>query len=670
MKKVLGLFIFLFGIIFSNLNAAEMFQTVEPKDATLVKTDSSKEFCNVCGMHLTKYYKTNHTAEFKNGHKEQYCSLHCLAEVHKNHAQKIKNIQVVDTNSLKLIDASKAFYVVGSSKEGTMSSVSEYAFLTKVEAEKFKKELEIKKNQELEDLKSKEQDLENIAQVNTLLETISKIETELKDNILLKRYSNYLSYSKISTELAILRDTLKRKTNITDEQAYQLHNKIRVKENELELIDEYKGSPIGGLINPPEIEKYENITNPFGIINALSQIKKLENNKKIFKTLESDIDYLTIKLDEELLLYLELFNLDLKPEFKEKITFLDKEKKDFVMILEIVSTTEEVYTRKIEQVILEIKSQISQQVQKMVVIFIIIMILSVIAFLVKLALKRYFSQNENYYMINKIINFTLVFLIVMLILFSYIDNVSYLVTILGFASAGIAIALKDWFMSIFGWMVIVTSGSIQVGDRIKVNKGNVETVGDVLDISLFKITIREDITLTSYMVNRRSGRIFFIPNNYIFSELIANYTHSGLRTVWDGIDITITFDSNHKKAQKIARDILKHYSKGYTDITRKQLSKMRNKYQLRATGVEPRVFTFVEPQGIVISSWYLTNSYAALVLRSTISTEILDAFMRENDIHIAYPTQQININRTDNAYGPATKRKNIPKDLEDEIIQR
>ena len=536
--------------------------------------------------------------------------------------------------------------------------------------EEAQKELEIKKNQELEGLKSKEQDLENIAQINTLIDAISKIDLELKDNILLKRYSNYLAYSKISTELAVLRDNLKRKTNITDEQTYQLHNKIRVKENELELIDEYKGSPIGGLINPPEIEKYENITNPFGIINALSQIKKLENNKKIFKTLESDIDYLTIKLDEELHLYLELFNLDLKPEFKEKITFLDKEKKDFVMILEIVSTTEEVYTRKIEQVILEIKSQISQQVQKMVVIFIIIMILSVIAFLVKLALKRYFSQNENYYMINKIINFTLVFLIVMLILFSYIDNVSYLVTILGFASAGIAIALKDWFMSIFGWMVIVTSGSIQVGDRIKVNKGNVETVGDVLDISLFKITIREDITLTSYMVNRRSGRIFFIPNNYIFSELIANYTHSGLRTVWDGIDITITFDSNHKKAQKIARDILKHYSKGYTDITRKQLSKMRNKYQLRATGVEPRVFTFVEPQGIVISSWYLTNSYAALVLRSTISTEILDAFMRENDIHIAYPTQQININRTDNAYGPATKRKNLPKDLEDEIIQR
>jgi small-conductance mechanosensitive channel len=536
--------------------------------------------------------------------------------------------------------------------------------------EEAQKELEIKKNQELQELKEPELNMQNIAQINALLENIAKMDKELKDNILLKRYSNYISYSKISNELNDLRDSVKRKTNISDELTYQLHNKIRVKENELELIEEYKGSPIGGLINPPEIEKYELITNPFGIINALSQIKKLENNKKIFKTLEQDIESVATKLDEQLLLYLELFNIEQKPEYKDKITFLDKEKKDFSMVLEIVSTTEEVYTRKIEQVILEIENQISLQIQKMIVIFVIILVLSLIAFLVKLALKRYFSQNENYYMVNKIINFTLVFLIVMVVLFSYIDNVSYLVTILGFASAGIAIALKDWFMSIFGWMVIVTSGSIQVGDRIKVTKGSVETVGDVLDISLFKITIREDITYTTYTTNRRSGRIFFIPNNYIFSELISNYTHSGLRTVWDGIDITITFDSNHKKAQKIARDIIRHYSKGYTDITRKQLSKMRSKYQLRATGVEPRVFTFVEPQGIVISSWYLTNSYAALVLRSTISPEILDAFMKEDDIHIAYPTQQININRTNNAYGPASKSRKVPKDLEDEIIQR
>ncbi|WP_419768947.1 mechanosensitive ion channel family protein [Arcobacter sp.] len=481
------------------------------------------------------------------------------------------------------------------------------------------------------------------AKIDSYLLGIKKINDLLEDDILLKRYSNYIAYRSISKELHSLKEELTDVNKKNRDLLYKVENKIRIKKNELELISEYKDSPIGKLIDPPEIEKYEAITNPFGIINALSYKKKMKDHKKEFNKIIDDVSRLITLLDEKMLLYLDLYNLDPKDEYEKKINFLDNEKKDFNLVLEILSTTSEVYTRKIEQVVLETDNQIAEQISKSFIIFSIIAVVFIFSFLVKLALKKYFSQNENFYMANKVINFVLVLLIVLIVLFSYIDNVSYVITILGFASAGIAIALKDWFMSIFGWMVIVTSGSIQVGDRIKVTRGGVEAVGDVLDISLFKITIREDITLTSYSVNRRTGRIFFIPNNYVFSEMIANYTHSGLRTVWDGIDITITFDSNYKKAQHIAKEILKHYSKGYTDITRKQLSKMRSKYNLRATGVEPRVYTFVEPYGIVISSWYLTNSYAALVLRSTMSPEILQAFMAEDDITIAYPTQQINL---------------------------
>lgn len=106
-------------------------------------------------------------------------------------------------------------------------------------------------------------DIENMVEANILLEKINKIEAGFKDNILLKRYSNYLSYSKISADLEQLKDSLKRKNNLSDELEYQLLNKIRVKENELELISEYKGSPIGSLINPPEIEIVEKITKPF-----------------------------------------------------------------------------------------------------------------------------------------------------------------------------------------------------------------------------------------------------------------------------------------------------------------------------------------------------------------------------------------------------------------------
>jgi len=259
--------------------------------------------------------------------------------------------------------------------------------------------------------------------------------------------------------------------------------------------------------------------------------------------------------------------------------------------------------------------------------------------LFKRVIKRYIVDNERFYMANKIVTFINVTLIILILLFSYIDNVGYFATVLGFASAGLAIAMRDWFMSLLGWLVIVVGGSIHVGDRVRFMKDGMEYVGDVLDISMQRITIMEDVTLTTVVVNRRAGRIVFVPNNYIFTSMIANYSHGSLKTVWDGIDIVITFDSNHKKAAHLVKEICRKYSKGYTDITRKQINKLRDKYSLKNSNVEPRVFTFIESNGVKVSAWYLTNAYATLTLRSTISADIVDAFNAEHDITIAYPTQ-------------------------------
>jgi small-conductance mechanosensitive channel len=220
--------------------------------------------------------------------------------------------------------------------------------------------------------------------------------------------------------------------------------------------------------------------------------------------------------------------------------------------------------------------------------------------------------------------------------------------------------MKDWFMSILGWLVIVFGGSFHVGDRVKVQKDGLPWVGDIIDISLLRMTILEDITLTTYMENRRSGRVVFIPNNYIFTTLISNYTHGTLKTVWDGIDFAITFESNHKKALYLIKEITKKYSKGYTDIARRGLNQLRSQYSLKNTNVEPRIYSFLEPHGIVISTWYMTNSYAALTLRSTISAEIIDAIKKEDDIKIAYPTQTINIKHT---HVPNEQQLDVNKDV-------
>lgn len=113
------------------------FRAVSMKKAEILQNGKGKMFCPVCGMTLHMFYKTNHAAKV-NGKIHQYCSMHCMVEEAVKNGTKPVNPQVVDNTTLKFIPATKAFYVVGSKKPGTMSMVSKYAFGTKQAAEKFK----------------------------------------------------------------------------------------------------------------------------------------------------------------------------------------------------------------------------------------------------------------------------------------------------------------------------------------------------------------------------------------------------------------------------------------------------------------------------------------------------------------------------------------------------
>jgi len=486
--------------------------------------------------------------------------------------------------------------------------------------------------------------------ISSLEQEVEDINKKLNDNIWIKRYKNYLLYKTMQQQLYELNskyDKYKnRKENKYQELTRQLKNKINIKKRELELVEQYKESPIGNKIKPKEISSLPKVTNPFSIVEAFSYKKQLQAQKNQYtqnKNYIKDIYKLIIQKND---LLQKMDSISDSKYYHDRLLASKEYQKDFELVLDIVSTTDNLYSKKINRVSLEVNELIVDETSRTLKILFVIIVLVGLSIGLRKLFKRYIDEDDRHYTINKIINFILVILIIFILLFSYIENASYLVTFLGFASAGIAIALKDWFMSIFGWMVIMTSGSINVGDRIKVTRSGLEVVGDVLDISMFKISIREDITLTSYMKNRRSGRVFFVPNNYVFTDLIANYTYDSMRTVWDSIDLYITFDSNYEKAVSLATQVAKKHSIGYTELAKKRLDKLRTKYVLRSANPEPRIFSFLEPYGIVISTWYMTNSYATLSLRSKVSMAILSEFLKADDISIAYPTQTLRVSDT------------------------
>ncbi|WP_324172993.1 mechanosensitive ion channel family protein [Sulfurimonas sp.] len=515
--------------------------------------------------------------------------------------------------------------------------ISSVLFANEITAEELKANAELKERQ-------------RVTKVIEYVRTLQNLENEIsKEKVWTKSYASYMtsldvrnSLQKIKKRIKYLKNKAKKNLSQQDE-LNALISKERILASQIEKLKKKNTAPFSKIITPPSIEDRPSISNPFDIFAGISLKKTLTSGYNDYIKRKDELTDLIIILEKEKMIYNELTSIDVDNKYDIDSSKKTKQLERFKTALDTMSVTAEVYQKRLEILEININKDIEVQVIKLGKIGVVILIVFFVFFILRLFVKKYITDNERFYMANKFITFINVTIIILILFFNYIENVSYLVTILGFASAGIAIAMKDWFMSILGWLVIVIGGSIHVGDRIRVDMDGMKYVGDVMDISLLRMTILEDITLTAIMKNRRAGRIIFVPNNFVFTRMIANYTHSSLKTVWDGVHLTITFDSNHKKAMHLAKEIVKKYSKGYTDITRKQLNKLRNQYSLKNTNVEPRIFSFIEPNGISIDSWYLTNAYATLTLRSVISVEIVDAFNAADDITIAYPTQKLHI---------------------------
>ncbi|RDU69784.1 mechanosensitive ion channel domain-containing protein [Helicobacter brantae] len=482
--------------------------------------------------------------------------------------------------------------------------------------------------------------------IKAIQDEISLLDKKLdgEQNPWIRKYNNSAKYASILNQIKSLEWQIKRTkpTSSNTEQLQVLNNRLETLQRQKSFFTDEK-NPYKELTEIKDIEKIPTITNPIAIIGAKDFIKQIRSQEK---TLQNNLDSLkdTIRaLQEKKALLDALLNLEDKSqnsETLEEIQRLQNIKIELEGAQSILETSIEVYSRKSNDIISKLEEQIQKQTIKTIYVLIICITIFFIALAIKFALKKYLDQ-ERLYIANKIVNFANIIIIAIVLLLSYLNNITYLVTFLGFVSAGLAFAMRDLFMSFLGWFVIIIGGGLHVGDRIRVHRDNTTYVGDILDISMTRITLLEDVTLNTYMETRRAGRIIFIPNNLIFTTIISNYTHGGMTTVWDGIDFTITFDSNHKRATEIVQEVARKHSKPHIESGKKRLLQLKERYSIKRISLEPRVFNMIEPNGVRISLWYQSNAFTILNLRSTISLEIIEQIGKEPDIKLAYPTTKI-----------------------------
>src|SRR5262249_18200691 len=123
-------------------------------------------------------------------------------------------------------------------------------------------------------------------------------------------------------------------------------------------------------------------------------------------------------------------------------------------------------------------------------------------------------------------NVVVIVAITIVLIFHFASELTVLVTALGFAAAGIAFALQNVILALVGYFSMVAPNGIRVGDRVSLQGPFGYVQGEVLDIGLVRIRLRE---LDGDPL-RPTGRIVVFPNSVVFTGSFFKLPSSGDRS--------------------------------------------------------------------------------------------------------------------------------------------
>jgi small-conductance mechanosensitive channel len=105
-------------------------------------------------------------------------------------------------------------------------------------------------------------------------------------------------------------------------------------------------------------------------------------------------------------------------------------------------------------------------------------------------------------------------------------------TILGLAGAGLTVALKDFIIGFFGWLMLMGKNGIRLGDWVEING----VTGEVVELGMFHTVLLETGNWTDS--GHPTGRRVTFTNSYAIEGHYFNFSTSG-QWLWDELHLVV-----------------------------------------------------------------------------------------------------------------------------------
>ena len=161
-------------------------------------------------------------------------------------------------------------------------------------------------------------------------------------------------------------------------------------------------------------------------------------------------------------------------------------------------------------------------------------------------------------------------------------------------------------------------------DRIEIN----DVIGDVVVINLLSFKVLE--VSDKENGEQSNGKIVNIPNSYIFSYALKNYT-TAFKYIWDEINVNIPLEADLEATKKIILKIVNNNEviKEIPKKMDKQVSDASLEYRIYYNHLEPIIYTRVNNNHIELSVRFLVHPKKMRNVENDIWIKILNEYQNK-----------------------------------------
>ena len=267
----------------------------------------------------------------------------------------------------------------------------------------------------------------------------------------------------------------------------------------------------------------------------------------------------------------------------------------------------------------------TEYIKLTILTIIVLLIFGILKLIVRKVYSKLPMNDKKKYFRNRKIKIILTIMSLIIIILIWGEKIQGIITLISFVSAGLTIAIREIIFNFFSWIYINFRKPFEVEDRIEIDgiKGDVINM-HALGFEMLEIGERVN-------AEQSSGRIVHVPNSYIFTKTLKNYTKV-FKYIWNEMKIDIELDSDVEKTKEIIYDIL-HNNEVLKEIPKKTEDAVEEEifeYRIYYNYLEPIIYTKIVGAHIELNLRYLVHPKKARDVEEEINEKILDEYRKGN----------------------------------------